>query len=374
MQKITDELIEKFLSGNCTKEEVAIVLSYLRNNPEEKYLLNEYKMTDGETPLPGDYSEEMLAFIMRRTGEDGGVVPERVEEMRGMVSGEASKSRTRVRPFWRWAAAAAVVILVWQGWSYVQSGKKAPAIQLAQYHVPEEAGWIEKYNHGKEEMQFHLPDSSEVRLSPGARIRYRRHFGSDSPRDVQVMGKVFFDVAKDLKAPFTVYSDGLQTRVLGTSFAVNANPFSDKIKVKLLTGKVLVSLEGAPGVKEQKDYYLDPGQELIFSKSTRNVAINDGIEKRSDAPVLAKSRPVKADTISNWYMFNNQHLADVFDQLSAIYNVHIEYSRNDIQNMFFIGRLDKKDSLSEIIQDIALLNNLSVTSRNGNYYIKKGKP
>ena len=42
--------------------------------------------------------------------------------------------------------------------------------------------------------------------------------------------------------------------------------------------------------------------------------------------------------------------------------------------MFFIGRLDKKDSLSEIIQDIALLNNLSVTSRNGNYYIKKGKP
>jgi len=361
MQKITDELIEKFLNGNCTKEEAAIVLSYLKDNPDEQYLLNEFEQTDSGTPLPEGYREEMLAFITEATGKGEQEVLEADRSVKG----------GRLRPLWKWAAAAAVVILIVKGWSYIQPGSKISGEKLAVYHAPEVA-WIEKYNHGKKEMLLQLPDSSKVRLLPGARIRYRRDFGSDSPRDVQVMGKAFFDVAKNLRAPFTVYSDGLQTTVLGTTFEVNANPYSDKIKVKLYTGKVLVSLEGAPDIREQKDYYLSPGQELVFSRSTRNVAINDP-ERHTDEPV-AKSHPVKVDTISNWYMFNNQKLADVFDQLSAIYNVNIEYSHEDIRNMYFIGRLEKRDSLLEIIQDIALLNHLSVTTLNGKYIIKKGKP
>ena len=361
MQKITDDLIEKFLSGNCTKEEVAIVLSYFKENPDEQYLLNEYELTDGETPLPEGYREEMLAVIKERTGSEEQV----------SVEGDNSSRKGHLRIMWRWAAAAAVVIVLFKVWPYVQPAGKTPEEKLAMYHAPEVA-WIEKYNNGKNEMLLQLPDSSKVRLLPGGRIRYRKDFGIDSPRDVQIMGKALFDVVKNLRAPFTVYSDGLQTRVLGTSFAVNANPYSDKIRIKLITGKVLVSLEGAPDVREQKDYYLSPGQELVFSKSTRNVAINDPA-KHIDEPV-ARSRGVKADTITNWYMFNNQQLSDVFDQLSAIYNVDIEYSREDIHNMYFIGKLEKKDSLNEIIQDIALLNHLSVTSLNGKYIIKKGKP
>ncbi|MBN9384606.1 MAG: DUF4974 domain-containing protein [Chitinophagaceae bacterium] len=360
MQKITDELIEKFLSGNCTEEEAAIVLDYLKDNPEERYLLDEYERTDGETPLPEGYREEMLAFITEATGKGEQEV----------LEADNSSRRGRLRPLWKWAAAAAVMILLVKGWSYLQPGGSVTGEKLAVYHAPE-AAWIEKYNHGKKEMLLQLPDSSKVRLLPGGRIRYRKDLGSDSPRDVQIMGKAFFDVAKNLNAPFTVYSDGLQTRVLGTSFEVNANPYSDKIKIRLYTGKVLVSLEGAPDIQEQKDYYLSPGQELIFSRSTRNVAINEP-EKRPDASV-ARSHPLKADTISNWYMFNNQKLADVFDQLSAIYNVSIEYSHEDLHNMYFIGRLEKRDSLLEIIQDIALLNHLSVTSLNGKYIIKKGK-
>ena len=73
-------------------------------------------------------------------------------------------------------------------------------------------------------------------------------------------------------------------------------------------------------------------------------------------------------------MFNNQSLADVFDQLSAIYNVDIEYTHSEIKDMYFIGKLEKKDSLNEIISDIAILNHLSVTTSNGRYIIKKGKP
>jgi len=36
--------------------------------------------------------------------------------------------------------------------------------------------------------------------------------------------------------------------------------------------------------------------------------------------------------------------------------------------------LENRDSLNEIIRDIAILNHLSVTTSNGRYIIKKGKP
>ena len=369
MQKLTDDLVEKFLSGNCTKEEVAIVWNYLRNNPDEQYLLEEYRQADGETALPAGYKEGMLAFIKEKTGMGEGSAE--VIEMREEDTADKKSLGRRWRPLWYWAAAAAV-ILIFSTWFSSQPGMKVSGEKLASNDAPVPT-WVVKINTGKKDMLLTLPDSSKVRLSPGGFIRWRKGFGVAAQRDVEIKGKAYFDVAKNEQMPFTLYCEGLRTRVLGTSFDVNANPYSDKIKIKLLTGKVLVSLDNEVRANQQKDYYLTPGQELIFSKSTRNVAINNNTEKHTDEH-FAKAHPVKADTISNWYMFNNQTLADVFDQLSAIYNVEIEYSREDIRNMYFIGKLEKKDSLSEIIGDIALLNHLSVTSHNGKYIIKKGKP
>jgi len=349
MQKLPDELIEKFLSGNCTEEEIALVWNYLRKNPDESYLLKEFEQADGETPLPEGYKEEMLAYITERTSETKGKV-------------------RRLRFVW-YGVAAAVILVICKMWLLDQPATKASGDHLASYEAPK-IEWITKDNTGKKEILVFFPDSSKARLSPGARMRYRKGFGTTADRDVQVSGKAYFEVAKNQQRPFTLYSEGLQTSVLGTSFYVNANPYSDKVSVKLFTGKVRVSLEDSTN---EKYYYLEPGQELVFNKSSRNIAINSPV-KHTEAHIDRAAHAVSADTISNWYMFNNQSLADVFDQLSAIYNVDIEYSHNEIRDMYFIGKLEKKDSLSEIIRDIATLNHLSVTTSNGRYIIRKGKP
>src|ERR1700761_7959728 len=68
MQKITDELIEKFLKGLCTKEESAAVMAYLDQNPDELGLSDEFSLADGEAPLPPGYKDEMLGFILAETG------------------------------------------------------------------------------------------------------------------------------------------------------------------------------------------------------------------------------------------------------------------------------------------------------------------
>jgi len=366
MQKLPDELIEKFLSGNCTEEEVALVWNYLRKNPDESYLLKEFEQADGETPLPEGYKDEMLAYI---TGRTSGV--EGASDVSISDKGVLVERKVRPMKFLWYAAAAVVILVISKMWLLDKPAMKASGEHLASYEAPK-TEWITKDNTGKKEILVTLPDSSKVRMLPGARMRYRKGFGATANRDVEVSGKAYFDIAKNQQRPFTLYSEGLQTSVLGTSFYVNANPYSDKVSVKLFTGKVRISLEDSMNVTRQKDYYLQPGEELVFTKSTRYIAINSPVKHTEET--IAKTHSVKADTISNWYMFNNQRLADVFDQLAAIYNVDIEYSHSDIKDMYFIGKLEKKDSLNEIIRDIAILNHLSVTTSNGRYIIRKGKP
>jgi ferric-dicitrate binding protein FerR (iron transport regulator) len=356
MQKLPDDLIEKFLSGKCTKEEVALVWNYLRMHPEEPYLANEFEQTDERTPLPEAYKQEMLSYITGRTMDTGETSDVTISD-RGVL---VERKIRRLRPVW-YGAAAAVILVVFKFWLLDKPVVPAAIEPLAVAEAPI-VEWLTTNNTGKREMHVTLPDSSSVDLAPGARIRYRKGFGATAEREVHITGKAFFDVAKNEHWPFTLYSEGLETRVLGTSFFVNANPYSDKVSVKLFTGKVRISLE-------DKDYYLVPGQELVFNKSTRNVAINRSV-KHTEEP-LVKTHVEKVDTISNWYMFNNQTLASVFDQLSAIYNIDIEYSHNDIKDMYFIGKLEKRDSLGEIIRDIAILNHLSVTTLDGRYIIKK---
>ena len=70
-------------------------------------------------------------------------------------------------------------------------------------------------------------------------------------------------------------------------------------------------------------------------------------------------------------MFNNQPLAQVFKQLEEMYGVEIVYEEADIQKMYFIGKFSKNDSVSTILNQIASLNNLTVTRTNSTYIIRK---
>src|SRR6185503_20707767 len=133
MQKLPDELIEKFLSGNCTKEEIALVWNYLRKNPDESYLLKEFEQADGETPLPENYKEGMLAYITERTiGVDGtsdvsisdqGLLV----EMAPAIS--ADRRVRRLRLVWYGVAAAAILVIC-KMWLLDQPAMKASGEHL----------------------------------------------------------------------------------------------------------------------------------------------------------------------------------------------------------------------------------------------------
>ena len=377
MREISKELIEKFLNGQCTDEEAAVVWGYLQRNPDDLFLLKEFERTDGVTSLPEGYREEMLAAITYETAgaEHSTAIGQEFAAVVKMVDGLpveylAAQQRRAIRVVMqRWAIAVAVVLLLLGGWWMA-----VPGVRQKQVRQQEADLWIGKVNVGHTRIQVSLPDSSRAGLAPGTVIRYRRDFGQYGKREVKVEGDVIFEVTHDKGNPFIVYSEGVRTTVLGTTFQVKADSASDEIRVKLMDGKVMVGLDGLLRASSNKDYYLQPGQEFIFAKTGRSIAINEfGHHNTGSTHSAARATrlALKPDSLSNWYMFNNQGLADVLDQLAAIYNVDIQYNREDLHKKYFIGKLEKKDSLQKILQDLALLNHLTVTVQHGRYIIEK---
>jgi transmembrane sensor len=346
MAAISEELLDRFLKGLCTEEEAEAVEAYFQQHPEDISLLDDYEAADAEAPLPEDYRGEMLAVIRQATTE---------------------RSKTRIGVMRTWAAVAAVIVLAAGWWLVAKQVRRTGETR----EVPIAAVWIGKHNADNQKIRLVLPDSSEATLSPGTTIRYRKDFGQYGKREVKVEGQAAFAVMRDEQKPFVVYSDRVSTTVLGTVFEVTAVKDSDQIKVKLLAGKVMVSYDPLGGDSLRR-YMLKPGQEFIYAKAERSVVIRDF---RSHGDQYAAHRITHLmggpDSLANWYMFNNQTLSDVFDQLSLLYDVDIQYSRKDLHNDYFIGKLEMKDSLSKIMRDIALLNHLTIKVTNGVYVVKR---
>jgi transmembrane sensor len=70
-------------------------------------------------------------------------------------------------------------------------------------------------------------------------------------------------------------------------------------------------------------------------------------------------------------MFNNQNLPDVLERLKELYGTDIQYSKEALKNSYFIGKFNMTDSLEKILNDIALLKNLTVEKHGNSFIIKK---
>lgn len=229
-------------------------------------------------------------------------------------------------------------------------------------------------NESKEAKLIKLNDGSRVLLFEKSEITYLNNF--DSLRNVVLTGKARFVVSKDKKRPFTVFGGGVSTQVLGTQFTVTAYHNSKTTVVQLHEGRVVVKLPD--GLKKPpKNYFLRAGQELFFNKRTFEVNIITknpirSIKKLSDVNFVNKDLPdFPQDGSNSWYMFNNQSLSEVFEQLASMYNVTISYKKQDIKNRKFIGMFNQTDSLENILKLISTVNDLKVKKNKNGFVLYK---
>lgn len=328
---VTEELIEKFFLKKCTVSEALAVEDYLYQQPE---ILNRY-LGKAEWDQEADDTLKSVDFWDEIWWE---IKPVRKRRWIGST-------------FLKYAIAASVTIAIallavqYKGKPTKQSSTHFGA--LFKHRVIDNNGTLSK--------EITLPDGSKVKLNAHAIIEYDEPF-QNKKREVSLKGGALFVVAKDKTRPFTVYSNQLATTALGTKFSVISNADSKLILVHLFEGKVVV--KSSPDSKKplSRDFYLQPGDELIYYKTT------------GTAKVKARTS-VQSSKQGNMLVFDREPLANVFDQLANKYNVHIQYSPDDFENRYYIGNFDKEDSIERILGNIAKLNGLKLSKSSDNEYL-----
>lgn len=108
-----------------------------------------------------------------------------------------------------------------------------------------------------------LEDGSKISLNSNSTLKYPQHFANDK-REVELEGEGFFEISKDKERPFTVKTNKLSTKVLGTKFNVSAYRNSAEVSVALVEGSVTVELSD-----KSKELALKP-TEMASIKGTTN--------------------------------------------------------------------------------------------------------
>jgi ferric-dicitrate binding protein FerR (iron transport regulator) len=224
---------------------------------------------------------------------------------------------------------------------------------------------------GKDEL-VRLPDGSEVWLLGNSEISYPEPF--TNKREITLIGKAFFKVAKDKTRPFTVLSGPVTTTALGTQFTVNFLETSNRLTVRLYEGSVVIHPVESGNKRFKKEVYLVPGQEFVYGNPVKVRSFTEtatATKMRPNTTLAPEAPSLPKNTTQTWYMFNNQPLNEVFDQLSEMYHTPIVFEKEKLGRIYFIGKYNSSDSLETILKRIALLNNLVVSKKDNAFVISR---
>lgn len=206
---------------------------------------------------------------------------------------------------------------------------------------------IEVKNNQTKTIIITLEDGSKIHLSKNSKISYPAHFDKES-RTVFLSGEAFFDIAKNPKKPFFVYSNEIITKVLGTSFTIKAFEKDANVTVSVKTGRVNVYNQRRINVSdpETKGIILIPNQKGIFNRETENLS----------KALVEKPLPLNNLEIKNFNQsFDEVPVAQIINSLSILYGIKIIYNEEQLTKCVITTRFkneplhDKLDLICQLI-------------------------
>jgi len=221
----------------------------------------------------------------------------------------------------RIAASIVFAVLCVSLWLYVRREDR-PVVANADTTTP----LLEKYNDTDKPMTVLLSDNSSVVLRPGGSLRYPSRFG-DMKREVYLQGEAFFEVRHNPATPFLVYSNQLVTKVLGTSFWVKSYTDSDRIEVKVVSGKVSVYASPSGGENRKEHTPDKPGQSVVLTADQAATYLKE--ERKLVASRETAPQPTVAGKAIG-FVYTNTRFAQVLDDVQAVYGLTFVVENKDI--------------------------------------------
>ncbi len=351
---ITKERILEFFEDRCSAEEADEIYRYLQDNPE--WINAWFNEEEWETfrhleDKPRDWSADLL---------------EKIDALKAPREG-----RLRWMTGLKVAAAMIAILLglviVWQDF-VKRDGLSAETAALSA-----DAGKDTTLINGKSVLQrVTLEDGSVVELSPASRITFHRGFQRDK-RTVLLAGEAVFRIAEEKSRPFTVFTRGFSTTVLGTEFRIRAYADSVTSCIQLLSGKVMVRNMKHP----DQTAYLSAGQECTFNNVKNSlggmIATHPASPSNRNGGVLNSQANGRSEDNDSEILFKNESLTRVLSKLSEFYHTPLRFDRVEMNKRKFTGSVQKDQSLEEALKIITLLNDLHVNREDSVYRVKPGR-
>ena len=282
MTQISEELMMKYITNQCSNEELRMVQQWIdesEDNARQIFELERIAMLAESLKTDKHQHDRVWNSINERIADD-----------------KLRQSRLKRMRFFRWSAAAVFIGIILGG-LFILRQPKVEMIELMASNGT---------------MTITLPDSTKVWLNRYASITYPKTFADDR-RIVSISGEVYFEVAHDTSRPFTVDGKWLNVTVLGTKFNFNSSEYKENT-VSLLEGKIEVT----PG-KNKDGVVLSPGQKVLFNPQNGRMSISQ-VNTALDA--VWHNRLIR---------FHNATIAEIAADLEKLYGVEITI-RNSVDN------------------------------------------
>lgn len=165
-----------------------------------------------------------------------------------------------------------------------------------------------------------LSDGTRMWVNSESKVTYPAIFSKDR-RALDVVGNVFFDVAKDSSRPFEVNTNDIKTIALGTQFEVN-NYEGQACSISLMEGKVSV----------------ENGHYTMIINPSEQIIAQTGTEKLIKQKFNIRDFGLWRDDI---LVFDNEPISDIIKKLNRWHNIEIVDKTKGVKNIRFTGKLNK---------------------------------
>lgn len=289
------QLAKKYAQNKCSWGEQQAVEEFFK------------KLQDNGQVIPYTFTEEKRNFLLKK------------------INSKIGKPKKRILPLYSTALKIAAIVLILIGIPFLGNS----LLKNENISVVAVKG---------EKKTIHLPDGSLVFLNSNSSISYLKNFKNN--RELQLTGEAYFEVVKNPEKPFLVKTDKITTRVLGTSFNIEAYKNS-RTKVSVNTGKVEVDIK-----EFSEKIFLTKNQQLSFMTGGQAVLSKDNSEDFN-----AWTR--------NTIVLKNTSLDDAAKILEYWYDIKINFSSKKLKEMTISGKF-KDEKLINVLKSIAIVKELEI--------------
>ena len=302
--------MNKYLTGQCSEEEIIEVNAWMKESEENARQL--FRMEEiyhlGKFDRYAD--EQRIAHAEK-------LLYKKLDEAKGKQA-----KLLRMHRWMRYAAVIAVILLMGGGagyWFYHNGADQQLMVAVANEGIVKEVV---------------LPDGTRVWLNNLATLKYPREF-SEKERNVYLEGEAYFEVTKNRHKPFTVQSDAMRVRVLGTTFNFKSDKNCRVAEATLIEGEIEVK-----GNKEEGQITLAPGQRAELNKKSGRLTV-----KQVDA---------KLDAVwhDNLIPFQKADIFTITKALERFYDVKIILSPDIRADKTYSGVLRRKSTIDSVLTSL----------------------